>query len=45
MAGKYKGMGSSVTVPKRIKPDGSPPEDLIYASREEQELLKEHGGA
>ena len=42
---KYKGMGDLVRVPARVKPEGKPEEELIYANQDEIRMLKEAGGS
>ena len=42
---KYKGMGDLVRVPTRVKPEGKPEEELIYANQDEIRMLKEAGGS
>ena len=42
---KFSALESMVKAPRRIKPEGKPEEELIYANQEEIQMLKRAGGS
>ena len=44
-AKKFSALEQSVSAPRKIKPEGAPEEELIYANKEEIRMLKEAGGS
>jgi len=42
---KFSALEESVSAPRKIKPEGKPEEELIYANKEEIEMLKRAGGS
>ena len=41
---KFSALEESVSAPRKIKPEGKPEEELIYANKEEISMLKKAGG-
>ena len=42
---KFSALEAMVKAPRRIKPEGKPEEELIYANQEEIQMLKRAGGS